>query len=207
MRLVGSLLLLLLGSLAVGDACSAPEPCCGTCPSSEPAAFQLACPSTDLQSVTASGPCTMPNATLASYLGDGVVYVRSGGPGVCHVDLTFATGFTYSVDVTFASQPGGVCGGPQCSCGDYVRPTGGPFVVDDPHTTCVDSGVDGSTDAATCPSDASESAPCAVPGTCSGCRLNAGFECTCVDADSGAEGGGMQWQCVDTGYPCKPGSP
>jgi hypothetical protein len=76
----------------------------------------------------------------------GTVFVEGQSPGVCHVQLTFATGFTYSTDVTFATQSGGVCGGPQCKCGDYLAPTSGPFTVHNPSDTCVaapDAGAEG----------------------------------------------------------------
>jgi hypothetical protein len=85
----------------------------------------------------------MPDASLASYMGNHAVFVESQDAGVCHVELTFAAGFTYSTDVTFAWQPGGVCGGPQCKCEDYLAPTSGPFVVNNPSATCVDAGLVG----------------------------------------------------------------
>jgi hypothetical protein len=211
MRAALALAVLLGVVLAVlGQGCSSTQACCTSCPAPEPAAFQLACSSTDLKSVVATGPCATPDASLSSYIGNGAVYVQSQSAGVCHVELTFATGFTYSADVTFTMRPGGVCGGAQCKCGDYPAPTSGPFKVNNPGTTCVDAGPDGG-DAASesvCPSSAIESVACAVSGRCMGCRFNAGFECTCADVgDAGAEGGGLQWQCTDTGFPCTPGSP
>jgi hypothetical protein len=174
--------------------------------------FHLACSSTDLKSVSATGPCAMPDASLSSYLGNGSVYVGSQVPGACHVELTFASGFTYSTEVAFVSQPGGVCGGPQCKCGDYVAPASGPFAVKNPSDTCVEAGPDGggdeSTVAASCPSGASQSVPCALPGSCMGCRYNVRFECTCADAPIPDAGdGGLRWQCIDTGFPCTQGNP
>ncbi len=47
-----------------------------------------------------------------------------------HIVLTFATGFTYSADVTFTTHTS--CGG--CS---YQAPTSGPFTVNNPADTCV----------------------------------------------------------------------
>ncbi len=144
--LVGGLVVVLHG-------CSHQD-CCGGCVGDSPAVLQLSCGTTDLQSVVATGPC-------ASYTGDGFVSVQSRGPGTCHIDLRFATGFTYSTDVTFMSQPGGVCGGPQCKCPDYVAATSGPFMVNNPSDTCVatpdagadvgasDASADGTGDAAT----------------------------------------------------------
>jgi hypothetical protein len=199
-----------LGLLALLEGgCDVTQSCCGTCPESLPAVFNLSCDATDLTSVVATGPCAM-DASLSSYLGNGAVFVRSEDPGTCHVTLTFATGFAYSADVTFASQPGGVCGGPQCKCGDYVAPTSGPFSVSNPSSTCVDAGQEGGVDAgsAVCPSEATEYAPCAALGTCTGCRDRAEFECTCEGADaSGVDGGGLQWECIDTYLPCSDAGP
>jgi hypothetical protein len=206
-------LALLAALLAVVDACNTTQVCCGECPASRSAEFTLTCSSTDLQSVVATGPCAVPDASLASYVGSDTLLVPSQGPGDCHVELTFATGFTYSADVTFVSKPGGVCGGPQCKCGDYIVPTSGPFTVNNPSTTCVDAAAsDGAADASACPADAGQSVPCAQPGTCAGCRLNVAFECTCSAptpdaAGPDAEAGGLQWQCIDTGFPCTKGSP
>jgi hypothetical protein len=167
----------------------------------------LSCDSTNLTSVVASGPCAAPDAGVSSYLGrSGAVYVPSQGPGTCHVALTFATGFTYSADVTFATQPGGVCGGPQCKCGDYVVPAAGPLAVNNPDTTCVDAGVDAGGDSGlACPSGAIQGAPCTLPGTsCTGCRAGGQFACTCQEADASTlDGGGLEWQCLDTFHPCQ----
>jgi hypothetical protein len=73
-------------------------------------------------------------------VGTDAIFVSSNDAGACHVELTFVSGFTYSADVTFASKSGGVCGGPQCKCPDYVAPTSGPFQVQNPAATCVDAG-------------------------------------------------------------------
>ena len=132
--------------VALVDGCNSTKDCCGGCPAPEPAVFQLTCGATDLQSVVATGPCAMPDASLSSYVGNHIVVVRSQSPGVCHVELTFATGFTYSSDVTFATQSGGVCGGPQCTCPDYLAPTAGPFPVNNPSATCVSGGLDAGSD-------------------------------------------------------------
>jgi hypothetical protein len=113
--------------------------CCGACPDSRPAVFNLPCSATNLQRVVATGPCATPEASTASYMGNDAVFVRSQAPGLCHIELTFATGFTYSADITFASQPGGVCGGPQCTCPDYVAPTSGPVTIGS-SMACADAG-------------------------------------------------------------------
>lgn len=57
-----------------------------------------------------------------------MVTVYSSSAGSCHIELTFATGFTYSADVTFTSQTEGLCPG----CAPYIGPTSGPFTVNNP---------------------------------------------------------------------------
>jgi hypothetical protein len=208
----------LVGLFAVFGSCTSSYDCCGACAESEFAAFELTCDTTDLVSVTATGPCAMSDESLSSHVGKGEVFVESAGPGVCHVTLTFATGFTFSTDVTFATRPGGVCGGPQCHCPDYVGPTAGPFVVKNPSATCVDAaaGAAGEAGPNVCPADASQNVPCDVaPGeTCQGCRDLASFACTCGTGDAGARDAGVfdadapdadvgnTWQCVDTDSEC-----
>jgi hypothetical protein len=201
-----------LGLLVVFVGGCSKSACCGLCPASEPAIFELSCGSTDLTSVVATGPCDTPYARASSYVSDGTVVVGSEGAGVCHVALTFATGFTYSADVTFTSKPGGVCGGPECTCPDPTLATSGPFPVNDPSNACVDAGLDaggeGGWDAATCPSSAFDFVACAAPGSCTGCRYNVQFECTCADGDaSDAEAGGLRWQCIDLAMECTQRSP
>ncbi len=117
--------------------------CCpdAECPDQEFATFDLGCSPNDLVSVVASGPCSTPDAGLAYYTGGGSerqVSVGSSAPGDCHIVLTFATGFTYSADVTFTTRT--VCG--HCP---YVAPTSDPFTVNNPSNTCValpDAGAD-----------------------------------------------------------------
>lgn len=132
------------GGLAVLHGCNSTQDCCGGCLGDDPAVFHLSCSSGDVTSVLATGPCGT-DASLSSFLGSGSVFVHSRSAGVCHVELTFATGFTYATDVTFTSQPGGVCGGPQCRCPAHVAPASGPFTVNNPSNTCVaapDAGAD-----------------------------------------------------------------
>jgi hypothetical protein len=136
----------LLTLLVLSESGCSETPCCGSCPAPEPAIFELPCGTADLTSVVATGPCAMPDADLSTYVGFGKVVVRSQSAGTCHVTLTLASGFSYSADVTFASQSGGVCGGPQCTCPDYVKPSSGPFSVSDPTTACGEAGADASTD-------------------------------------------------------------
>jgi hypothetical protein len=119
---------------------------CGGCVEGALATFNLSCSPNDLVSVLASGPCAMPDAGLAWYTGVGSewsVGVGSPSPGECHVVLTFATGFTYSADVTFTSQTAESCKG----CPPYIGPTSGPFTVNNPATTCLDAAPDAAPEA------------------------------------------------------------
>jgi hypothetical protein len=82
------------------------------------------------------------------------VYLAATAPGVCHVELTFATGFTYSTDVTFTSQTDPEP--PGCAqCPPYIGPASqATFMVHNPSNTCVDdaglnAGVDACMDART----------------------------------------------------------
>jgi hypothetical protein len=91
----------------------------------------------DLTGVAVSGVCATPDGGVSAQTGrdKGLVAVDSPGAGVCHVELTFADGFTYSNDVTFASRT--VCG-----CPSFIGPTAGPFMVDNPNDTCGEGGAD-----------------------------------------------------------------
>jgi hypothetical protein len=205
--------LALVAIVGIGG-CTSTYACPGGCPSgNSPAAFDLSCGPTDLTSVILTGPCATGDTDPARYLWDhgaGVSFT-SPSPGVCHVELIFATGFTYSTDVTFTqvtdSSP------PGCQqCPSFIAPTQGFTAVHNPSNTCVDAGLDAagdaSGDAAVCPSTASQSVACPSPGSCSGCRVNVRFECTCADSDaSDVDGAALQWQCIDTGMPCTAGSP
>lgn len=118
------------------------------------ATFRLSCNPNDLTKVDVTGPCALnppdggfrvydPDAGLAWYTGaatEWYVGVFASAPGVCHIELIFATGFTYSQDVTFDWQ--GECGE------HYIGPTSGPFTVNNPSSTCMalpaaDAGADG----------------------------------------------------------------
>jgi hypothetical protein len=105
------------------------------------AIFDLSCGPTDLTSVVISGPCATGDASLSNHVSGSesqYVSLSSPSPGVCHVELTFATGFTYSADVTFVSES--VVG--PCACPSSTAPTQNTFMVNNPSTTCVDAGVD-----------------------------------------------------------------
>lgn len=89
------------------SACGRTYDCPGNCPDGQPAIFDLSCGPTDLASVALSGPCFVADASPSNYLfgpASKSVAIRSPSPGTCHVVLTFATGFTYSADVTFTLQ-------------------------------------------------------------------------------------------------------
>jgi hypothetical protein len=109
--------------------------------------LDLACGPTDLTGVTISGPCATGDASPSNYVwGPNSNYVSftSASPGVCHVELTFATGFIYSADVTFAYQTSGTH---ECTpCPAFIAPTQSMFMVNDPNTTCVGAGVDAGMD-------------------------------------------------------------
>jgi hypothetical protein len=93
------------------------------------ATFNLSCPN-DLTSIVVTGSCANPDGGAGWYVGkDGTVSVSSPSPGVCHIELIFATGFTYSTDVMFNSQEG--------ECASSNVPILGPFTVNNPSDTCV----------------------------------------------------------------------
>lgn len=114
-----------------------------TCIGAGGATFRLACGPSDLTSVALSGPCATGDANPANYIwghDDELLEFSSPSPGVCHVELTFATGFTYSTDITFATMADPTL--PGCPpCPPYVAPTQGVFDVGNPDTTCTDAGV------------------------------------------------------------------
>jgi hypothetical protein len=105
-----------------------------------PATFELACAATDLTAVIVSGPCSSNNmlSDPADYYGNGEgglgkLEVGSQVAGLCHVELTFASGFVYSTNVTFI--------GMSDTCGtSSISPTQSVFVVNNPSSTCTDGG-------------------------------------------------------------------
>jgi hypothetical protein len=129
------LAVLLVSLLALLGGCTDDCSCPGGCAESDPAGFKLSCSPNDLVSVVATGPCANPDVALSWYTGTGsesYVAVPAATVGTCHIVLTFATGFTYSQDVTFGVVPRDSCG-----CPSYVAPTSGPFTVNNPADTCV----------------------------------------------------------------------
>jgi hypothetical protein len=103
----------------------------------ESATFNLSCAAADLTNVAVTGPCAGSFPHPSTDVPENSLNIYSPSSGVCHVELTFATGFTYSTDVTFTSST-------QTSscCGDVttVTPTQATFTVNNPSTTCVDAG-------------------------------------------------------------------
>jgi len=97
--------------------------------------FNLACVPNDLTAATVSGPCAgNTGGDLTQYVkGRGQLMFVSPTEGVCHLELTFASGFSYGVDVTFTRASD--------SCGrSSVSPTQSTFAVDNPSSTCTDGG-------------------------------------------------------------------
>jgi hypothetical protein len=130
---------------AFATACSPDE--CNVFPAIPNATFELTCDSPDITSVAVSGPCEI-DAGASSYVSPrSIAIANSPTPGVCHVELTFATGFTYATDVTFEPQPFTQCGGGQVDY--YVEPTQSTFAVNTPPAPCGDAGVAAGPDGAT----------------------------------------------------------
>ncbi len=112
------LLLLAPSSCQTGTACS------NHCEENQPAVLQLSCVGADLTSVALSGPCsTMFDASPSNYLfaGDKLA-IHSPTAGACQVTLVFASGFTYSTSVSFASNAGASSAG-CAACPAFVTPT------------------------------------------------------------------------------------
>src|SRR5579863_4562546 len=122
------------------DAVPAPagHGCTGTCAVPyRPATLNLSCSATDLTNVTVSGPCSTDGAPWYEATGSWID-ITSPSAGVCHVELTFATGFVYSTDVTFTMPPAD----PSVCCNWATTPTQTTFTVNNPSATCVDAGND-----------------------------------------------------------------
>jgi hypothetical protein len=151
MVLVVSLLAVLDGGCDAGGHVGAA--CVSECSDIRFAEVYLSCPTTTLTSVRLSGPCA--NGGDGSINPANFAYGNGGGigspiPGVCRVEFTFATGFTYSTDVEFTSMP--TSQPASCPpCPPFVGPTKGAIFVDIPSDTCLaaDAGADvGASDAA-----------------------------------------------------------
>ncbi len=112
-------------SHACADSCSIPY---------SAATLNLSCSATDLMNVVVSGPCSTDGGPWYRAAGQ-FVELSSPSPGVCHVELTFATGFVYSTDVTFTTPPAD----PSACCNTATAPTLATFTVNNPSATCVDA--------------------------------------------------------------------
>jgi hypothetical protein len=167
----------------------------------------------DLTSIAVSGPCAGSDAAVMNEAQAQAVYVSSPSPGVCHVELTFATGFTYTTDVTFESMTFTNCG----TTATFIGPTQTVFDVDNPSDTCGDAGFDAAVlylgaDAATdAPSEA------ALDAQADGDRIDAGctpITCVSLGNTCGPQSdgcGGLVGPCVngalfpvDAGPVCNP---
>jgi hypothetical protein len=115
-------------------------PQCPLCQTEGQVAFDLTCGPADITRISLSGPCATSDAgapTAWEAYGREIVSVLGTSPGNCHIELIFATGFTYSGDVTFTmmSSESPVLAG--CSpCPPSITATPGFFAVDNPPTTC-----------------------------------------------------------------------
>lgn len=126
----------LLAALASGG-CSHRD-ACGVIPDPPTKAiFEPSCGVADLVAVDVSGPCATGDASTPSHAYGEWVEIASPSAGVCHVQLTFTTGFTYSADVTFTSQ---TAEGDCVPSFSYVGPTQVVFPVTDPGESCMASG-------------------------------------------------------------------
>jgi hypothetical protein len=128
-----------LGLLVVlGSGCSQGHACSNFETANQFAEFRLSCAPTDLTSMSVSGPCSGGDASVSDPPASTSLAISSPSPGVCHVTLTFATGFTYATDVTFVLQSDD----DTCPVWHYTAPTQRTFTVNNPGATCVDAGLD-----------------------------------------------------------------
>jgi hypothetical protein len=138
-------LIAILLFLAPAAGCRAGTACPGFCSDDGPAILHLSCAPADLTSVALSGSCAGGDASPSSYLSGASgasLAITSPSPGACSVTLTFATGFIYSVEVTFVSQPAVATSG--CpACPSYTVPAQSEYAVENPSTTCADAGDEG----------------------------------------------------------------
>jgi len=129
-----------VGLVVVGGGCSAASATCpGNCADPPPAVLDLSCGPTDLQSVVLSGPCAKgyDDATAPSQFVSGarqqLVDIPSLFAGTCHVELTFASGYTFATQIEFTYQPGNA---QDCTCGtNQANPA--MITVPNPSATCL----------------------------------------------------------------------
>jgi hypothetical protein len=136
-NIVGAMLGFLVfgaGGCNIAGECSCPAP-----PTS--ATIELGCVPTEPPVVKTTGPCSvcpqaLPNGMIPEGTGCAVpgnvayIVLLANGAGTCHVEVTFGSGTTSSVDVDFVSseQRPACCGGgegfvPVTADGSYDNPT------------------------------------------------------------------------------------
>ena len=99
-----------LGFLVFGSGgCSIND---GLCPPPATSAYVIECVSAEPPTVRTTGPCEFcpvgnipPGGHCAAFDNSQEIAVSANGAGTCHVELTFASGATSSVDVNFMSVP------------------------------------------------------------------------------------------------------
>jgi hypothetical protein len=136
-----ALRLALLGLVVVSGIGCGQTTCDAYVHANQPAILDLSCGPTDLTNVALSGPCSTGDAGgLDSVFGPKMnsIAIASPSPGDCHVVLTFATGFTFSTDLTFVSRT--FTDPPGCGTQVYAAPTESTVMVNNPSDTCVDAG-------------------------------------------------------------------
>jgi hypothetical protein len=121
------------GACRIGGDCSCPPP-------STTATIELGCVPTEPPVVKTTGPCSvcpqlLPNGMIPEVShcavpeNANVIVLRANGAGTCHVEVTFGSGTTSSVDVDFISQQQPACCGngegflPVTADGSYYNPT------------------------------------------------------------------------------------
>jgi hypothetical protein len=104
-------------------ACAAHSVCNGFCGGNE-TSFTFSCVPTGPVRVEVGGPCAQVGVTTNAGFD-----VSSATPGVCHLVATFASGYTYSGDVTFRASE---CCGP--------APTEFNLAIDLPVNECLPEG-------------------------------------------------------------------
>jgi hypothetical protein len=127
----------LLSAIGVAQTGCSTQACNSSVQGPSPVSLDLSCAATNVTSVILSGPCNTADASpgLNTYIYGSHVLVYSELPGVCHVVLTFGSGFTYSTDVDFKWR-----GSSGCAGNLYIAPTQSRFTVNNPSSTCADGG-------------------------------------------------------------------
>jgi hypothetical protein len=135
-----SILFPLVGALSTQSVgCSTAS--CNSCIEAASATLALSCGPTNLTQVLVTGPCAGDGGTSRYVYGNEQQYVFVGSrtSGTCHVELVFATGFTYATDIQFSETTEGTCGG----CAAYPGPSPSFVTVNNPPSTCeVDAGAE-----------------------------------------------------------------